>query len=98
MRKPPLVNDTDWPEFDQEYHDLLIWGVTKDWLPTVGKGSVAAVHRASYKDRMAQFRGESDSGVNAIFVFGNVQVAAGVSQRPQRPQIPGVDVGLGIAT
>lgn len=98
MRKPPLVNDTDWPEFDQEYHDLLIWGVTKDWLPTVGKGSVAAVHRASYKDRMSQFRGESDPGVNTIFVFSNVQVAAGVSQRPQRPQIPGVDVGLGIAT
>ena len=41
MRKPPLVNDSDWPEIDQEFHDILIWGVTQDLLPTLGKASVA---------------------------------------------------------
>ena len=98
MRKPPLVNDADWPEFDQEYHDLLVWGTTKDLLPTLGKGSVAAVHRKTYEDRMQQFKGETNPNNNTIFVFSNVQATVGLQNRPLRPMIPGVDIGLGNAS
>lgn len=94
MRKPPLVNDSDWPEFDQEYHDLLIWGASQDLLPTLGKGTTADRHRLTFRDRMKDFLGTSRYDSNAIWVFSNVQNAVGVQNRPHRPLIEGVDVGL----
>lgn len=94
MRKPPLVNDTDWPEFDQEYHDLLIWGVTQDLLPTLGKSGVGDRHRATFKDRMSAFIGNRDSQPASIFVFGNVQSRGERRNRPGAPYIEGVHVGL----
>ena len=94
MRKPPLVNDSDWPEFDQEFHDLLIWGTTQDLLPTVGKGTTADRHRLTFKERMKEFLGVKDSDPRAIWVFSDVQNAIGIRQRPRRPLVEGVDIGL----
>jgi|TARA_Y100000310_G_scaffold65939_1_gene61374 hypothetical protein len=94
MRKPPLVNDTDWPEFDQDFHDLLIWGVTQDLLPTLGKVGVADRHRATFESRMAEFTGDKNSQPASLYVFGNVQNRAGVRNRPLAPYIAGVDIGL----
>ena len=98
MRKPPLVNDSDWPEFDQDFHDLLVWGSTKELLPGLGKGSTGAAHRLTYKDRMARFTREKEPASSAVFVFSNVQAAVGIQQRPMRPLIGGVDIGLGTAS
>ncbi|MAH51569.1 hypothetical protein CMI37_37480 [Candidatus Pacearchaeota archaeon] len=98
MRKPPLVNDGDWPEFDQEFHDLLVWGTTQELLPAFGKSPVADRHRASFDQRLKDFRREKDATPNAVWTFSNVQNRAGYGQRPHRPLIPGVDVGLGTAT
>lgn len=94
MRKPPLVNDSDWPEFDQEFHDLLIWGTTKDLLPTLGKGAVGDRHRLTYRERLNRYAREREPAPNAIWVFADVQTVAGIRQRPMRPLIPGVDIGL----
>ena len=94
MRKPPLVNDTDWPEFDQEFHDLLIWGVTQDLLPTLGKGGVGDRHRLTFRERIDEFKQEKDDRPNAIWVFSNVQSRGGIANRPHRPLIDGVDIGL----
>ena len=94
MRKPPLVNDGDWPEFDQEYHDLLIWGVTQDLLPTLGKPTTADSHRQTFQERFDELIGGVQDEPSAIWVFGNVQARPGGGQRPFRPQIQGVDFGL----
>jgi hypothetical protein len=94
MRKPPLVNDGDWPEFDQEYHDLLVWGTTKDMLSTIGKVETADRHRATYNERLRKFTGDVNDTPGAIWIFANVQTQAGFAQRPIRPQIQGVDFGL----
>lgn len=92
MRKPPLVNDTDWPEIDQEYHDLLVWGTTKDILPTVGKSSTGDRHRVTFEDRLEEFvSGRDDSG-NHIWIFANVQSSQRFSARAPRPLIQGVDL------
>jgi hypothetical protein len=98
MRKPPLVNNGDWPEFDQEYHDLLVWGTTMDLLPSFGKSGVADRHRLTFDQRMKEFRGTKDTTPNAVWVFSNVQSGVGISNRPHKPLIPGVDIGLGTAT
>ena len=79
MRKPPLINDTDWPEFDQDFHDLIIFGVTKDLLPSVGKTSAGDRHRQTYRDRMHKFRAEMRSRPASVLQFADVQSAAGLS-------------------
>ena len=94
MRKPPLVNDSDWPEFNQDFHDLLIWGVTADLLPTLGKSGVADRHRATFETRMSEFTGDNNSQPASLYVFGNVQNRVQVRNRPLAPYIQGVDVGL----
>ena len=94
MRKPPLVNDTDWPEFNQDFHDLLIWGVTADLLPTLGKAGVADRHRATFEARMLEFTGDNNSQPASLYVFGNVQNRVQMRNRPLAPYIQGVDVGL----
>ena len=95
MRKPPLVNDEDWPEFDQEFHDLLIFGVTMDLLPTLGQSSVADRHRSTFERRWREFEGVTNDTQGGFHVFANVQAASqGWSQRPSRPLIQGVDRGL----
>ena len=94
MRKPPLVNDSDWPEFNQDFHDLLIWGVTADLLPTLGKSGVADRHRATFEARMSEFTGDNNSQPASLYVFGNVQNRVQVRNRPLAPYIQGVDVGL----
>jgi hypothetical protein len=95
MRKPPLVNDEDWPEFDQEFHDLLVFGTTMDLLPTLGQSSVADRHRATFERRWREFEGVTNDTQGGFHVFANVQAAAqGWSQRPNSPLIRGVDMGL----
>ena len=98
MRKPPLLLDNDWPEFNSDFHDLIVWGVTKDLLPTLGKSSVSDKHRLTYRERLRRFtRTETPAG-EATWVFADVQSQVGIQQRPHRPLIPGVDTGLGAAT
>ena len=94
MRKPPLVNDSDWPEFNQDFLDLLFWGVTADLLPTLGKAGVADRHRATFEARMLEFTGDNNSQPASLYVFGNVQNRVQMRNRPLAPYIQGGDVGL----
>jgi hypothetical protein len=94
LRVPPLMNDYDWPKFDEQYHDLLIWGVTQDLLAAWGKNDTAGAHRLTFKERMDEFQGRATSAPASIHVFSNVQAYATGYQRPGRPLIKGVDFGL----
>jgi len=94
MRVPPLVNDFDWPKFDEQFHDLLIWGVTQDLLAAWGKPDTAGAHRLTFSQRLDEFRGRANASPAAIHVFENVQAYSGFRQRPTRPLIKGVDFGL----
>ena len=94
MRKPPLVNDGDWPEFDQEYHQLLVYGTTMELLPGLGKPQVGSAHRLTYKEMFREFTGIKNESPSAIWVFGDVQSNAGASNRPHPPLTKGVHFGL----
>jgi hypothetical protein len=55
--KPPLINDDDWPELPEEYHDLLIYGPQSILLAGKGKESAAIQAGRKYEDRKKQFLG-----------------------------------------
>lgn len=97
MRKPPLVADSDWPEIAQEYHDLLVWGVTQDLFPKVGLESIADRHARTYQERMREYLssiGENNLTILSTHVFADVlsRVAYRGGGRPGRPLILGVHV------
>jgi hypothetical protein len=94
MRVPPLINDYDWPKFDEQFHDILIFGVTQDLLAAWGKSDTAGAHRVTFGERMEEFTGSASYAPAAIHVFSNVQNAAGYRSRPGRPLVKGVDFGL----
>lgn len=94
MRKPPLVNDSDWPDFDQDFHDLLVWGTTKDLLPALGQTSTGDRHRVTYENRLQTFRRTKDERPGVLLVFSDVQSGYQGAQRPPTPWIPGIDSGL----
>ncbi len=91
MRKPPLVNAGDWPEFPADYHELLVFGVTKDLLPGLGKTYVGDRHRGSFRDLQLAFRRAGVVTRNGVGVFADVSGASRSRQRPSRPLISGVD-------
>lgn len=97
MRKPPLVADSDWPEIAQEYHDLLVWGVTQDLFPKVGLEAIADRHARTYQERMREYLasiGENNLTIINTHIFADVlnRVAYRGGGRPGRPLILGVHV------
>jgi len=94
MRVPPLYHDYDWPKFDEQFHDLLIWGVTQDLLAAWGKPDTAGAHRITFNERIEEFKSVVNASSAAIHVFENVQAYSEFRQRPNRPLIRGVDFGL----
>ena len=93
MRKPPLVNDSDWPEFSADYHELLVYGVTQDLLVGLGKQEAADRHRSTFNDLMEAFTSSNNDRPVGLWQFRDVQSGVGLRQRPQRPLIQGVDFG-----
>ena len=88
------MNAADWPEFDQDFHDLLVFGATRDLLPSLGQSAIADRHRVTFRDRLAQFKDRMGYRSSAYNVFVNVQTQVGTLQRPGRPLTLGVDIGL----
>ena len=89
MRKPDLKKDEDWPEIDEEFHNLIVWGSAAEVLPAQGLfpesqsyGRRFDVGVKSYKDAVGM------SQPNRIRVFADVTTARRGSNRPL---IPGVD-------
>lgn len=94
MRKPPLVQDTDWPELPLEFHDLLIWGVVQDLFPKVGLDSVALSHANTHEERRQEFLTSTNTGVDNIIrraTFRNITNSPSGRARPGRPLIQNFD-------
>tara|TARA_R110002051_G_C8732757_1_gene498087 strand:+ start:608 stop:1837 length:1230 start_codon:yes stop_codon:yes gene_type:complete len=72
MQKPPLINDEDWPEIPEEYHDLLIYGTAGALLGTVGKPGVGDRMQSKFTDRMDKFAGRTANRRGVSRTFGNV--------------------------
>jgi len=89
MYEPPLVNDGDWPEIDEDFHNLLVWGGAMEVLPTVGKGPEARQQTAKYLEGAKEFRGIQQVRPNRIRTFSDVTTRG---YFPRRPLIKNVDI------
>ena len=87
-RKPDLVNNEDWPEFDEEFHWLLEMGAAMEVLPIIGKMSIADRFRVDYDKGVHQYRASQNQRHNRIRVFSEVNREYTM---PGRPLIEGVD-------
>jgi len=72
MRKPPLVNDDDWPEIPENYHDLIVEGAAASILPVVGKTSAADRSQRRFDRRLRKFSGRTQKRAGRIRSFENV--------------------------
>jgi len=85
--KPDLVHDEDWPDFDEDFHDLLDLLAGEQILPSFGKREVAVTFGILGRQRMKEFRGQVDRDHNTVLQFADVQMGTFM---PVEPWIPGV--------
>ena len=88
MRKPDLIDDSDWPEIDEDFHSMIVWGAGAQCLPNAGKGAQADRLHRDYMKALDEIGGTQDSHPNRIRTFSNVH---GMQAFPRRPLISGVD-------
>tara|TARA_R110000744_G_scaffold271950_1_gene384950 strand:- start:2172 stop:3167 length:996 start_codon:yes stop_codon:yes gene_type:complete len=91
MRKRALINDDDWPDIDEEFHNMLVWGAGSEVLPVLGKMGVANRLRLDFETALDEFAGIQEERPNLMRVFSDVTTGPSIS--PNRPFIPGIDVG-----
>lgn len=92
MRKMDLKNDQDWPEIDEDFHDLLVDGPLAILLSHVGKSESAKMHWSRFNERMEEFKGSQGRAPARVRTFSNIQNYASGRDRPHRPLISGVDI------
>lgn len=88
MRKPDLIADSDWPDIDEDFHSMIVWGAGAQVLPNAGKGPQADRMAADYQRSMGNISGSEDDTPNRIRTFSNVHI---VENYPRRPLIQGID-------
>ncbi len=71
-KKPPLINDDDWPEIDNRFHDLLIYGAEATLLPLIGKGQAGQLAARKYEQRKEDFLGHREHKQVTSRKFKNV--------------------------
>ena len=88
MRKPELVDDEDWPEINEDFHNLIVWGAAAEVLPLVGKTSISDRYRRDFENGISRFASGQQVEPNRVRVFADVTTHI---QQSSRPLISGVD-------
>lgn len=57
VRRPPLVNDGDWPEINSNFHSLLIHGPAVILAPALGQTEIAASANNTFRRNYKRFLG-----------------------------------------
>ena len=70
--KPPLINDDDWPEIPEDYHDLLIYGPEAILLAGKGKESAAMAANQKFQQRKEAYLGRKQHKGVRSRAFRNV--------------------------
>jgi hypothetical protein len=89
MNKPPLINDADWPDIDEDFHDAILYLAAGEALPAFGNEGLAARMMEDGKDEIEALAGTRVSR-NIIRQFVDVTTSANFN--PQRPLIKGIDI------
>jgi hypothetical protein len=90
--KPDLVFDEDWPEIDEDFHNLLVFGACAEVLPAFGKAGYAAMLKSMYDDKLSSFQSLVDPRPNLVLQASDVH--AGSANLPRHPWIKGVHRSL----
>ena len=88
MRKPDLVSDEDWPEIDEDFHNIIVWGAGADVLPNVGKGDQADRLRRDYEEGLMEALNAQGEHPGRVRTFSDLDLG---SAYPRRPVVKGVD-------
>ena len=89
MRKPDLVNDEDWPEITDEFHNVLVWGAASECMPSMGKMQHAGQMARLYAEGLKRYK--SATGMrqpNRIRIMADHTTGR---DQLTRPLIQGVD-------
>lgn len=86
MRKPALVNDDDWPDFDEQFHDLLLYEAGKEILPHYGKAEQAQLFAVEAARRMKKLKDLASPRPNRQYVFDDVTLQSSRHAWPFWPQ------------
>lgn len=92
--KPDLISDYDWPEFDEQYHDILTLLASGEVLPLFGKQTLATQYISQGNERLQEFKDGLDVKPNIAHVMDNVQMQPVAGGRRRGQPIIGVDYGL----
>lgn len=90
MREPDLVNDSDWPDIDEDFHTLLIDGPGVELLAAVGQDALAAKMQGDYQMGFLKLRGATQRRPNRYRVFNDIS-SGPYWARDDRPLIKGID-------
>ena len=88
MRKPDLVSDEDWPEIDEDFHNIIVWGAGADVLPNVGKSNQADRLRRDYEEGLMEALNAQGEHPGRVRTFADLDLSASY---PRRPSVKGVD-------
>ena len=89
MRKPDLLNDEDWPEITDEFHNVLVWGAAAECMPSMGKLQHAGQMSRQYNEGLRRYK--SATGMrqpNRIRVMADHTTGR---DQLTRPLVQGVD-------
>jgi hypothetical protein len=91
--KPDLVEDDDWPDIDENFHDLLLYGPGMEVLPSFGQENIAQLYGGLFQKRWKEFQTMIDPKPNLVQTFADVSMG---SRMPIEPYIKGVHYGLAV--
>lgn len=91
MRKPDLVDDDDWPDIDQDFHELLIYGPAAVLLPGIGMEPAAQTHSKWFQHRYEKFMDSQKRRPSRVRSFNNVHTN-NVLRPPHKPLIKNVNI------
>lgn len=89
--KPDLVKDEDWPDVNDYFQDMLLWGAGQIVLPSFGKDDTALMFKALYDERIREYVSGVKKDPNLTQTFADVQMGR---MLPRMPYIPGVHWGI----
>ena len=89
--KPDLVKDEDWPDIDDYFHNLILYGAGIEVLPSFGKDDTALLYRQMYNERISEYRSGVKRDPNLTQTFADIQMGRLL---PRTPYIPGVHMGV----
>lgn len=89
--KPDLVNDDDWPDFDENFHDLLLYGPGAEVLPSFGQENLSVQYAQLFNQRWREYKRMVDPAPNLVQTFADVSMGR---YMPIEPYIKGVHYGL----